>query len=398
MTSTGQPWAALDSWHMPIGTGQNINVVANQLNQSLSNIDEFLTEKRLAIVPSKTMAMGFTRKTVRTFPLLRVRNIGVEYVRAYKFLGIWFDDKLCWRNHIGSLVRSCYQGVNILRALSGLDWGSDPRTLLMFFRGYVRSRLDYACGLYSFCAKALLDQLDRIQNQCLRICIGVLSSTPLIVLHVETGVFPLEIRRAELARRYCVKCRASPPSAARPLVDRAASEFQQNPFWPAKGIPLLIQAWRDTETFRTIVDKRAIKKYLRPTIGRRYAPHKITEISSHLDLSPSVFTFRRLPGLASIYTAELYPIHRALRLTQFHEKRRVAIITDSMSAIDAITSQSTTVKANHWVVAIRTQIRDMETDGGAVVLCWVPNHQGILGNEEADVLAGRGHRREIIFC
>lgn len=130
----------------------------------------------------------------------------------------------------------------------------------------MRSRLDYASGLYSFCAKALLDQLDRIQNQCLSICIGVLRSTPLNVLHVETGVFPLEIRRAELARRYCVKCRASPPSAVRPLVVRAASEFQQNPFWPAKGIPLLIQAWRDTETFRTIVDKRAIKNIFAPPL------------------------------------------------------------------------------------------------------------------------------------
>ncbi|XP_017772603.1 PREDICTED: uncharacterized protein LOC108559768 [Nicrophorus vespilloides] len=212
-----------------VGAGIRTKRVCNEMNQTLANVEEFLWDKQLAVVPSKTKAMGFSRRRVRVWPNLSIRGGPVEFVQSHRFLGVLFDDRMSWSEHIGALVRSCYQGVNILRTLAGLDWGCDPKTMLTVYRGFVLSRLDYAFGLYSFCSRALLAQLNRIQNQCLRICLGVLRSTPINVLCVEDGVCPLSIRRSELTRRYMMRCRANLTSATGTRLAEAAIEFEENP-------------------------------------------------------------------------------------------------------------------------------------------------------------------------
>ncbi|XP_017776638.1 PREDICTED: RNA-directed DNA polymerase from mobile element jockey-like, partial [Nicrophorus vespilloides] len=236
-----------------VTTGKNINSLAIRMNASLGRLQEFLDFRNLSLVPDKTKCMLFSRKRRLLDPLIRIGSSIVRVVDSHRFLGIWMDDKLTWNKQVGSLGRSCMQGLNMMRAVSGRDWGGEPSTLLCFYRAFVLSRLDYACSIYSFCPGTSLAALDRIQNQALRICLGALKSTPINVLHSEMGIPPLRLRRMRLTAQYVIKCRAMGPTCVLPAIRQAADAFRSSPFWTSRGTPLLVQEWLGSEAVSTII-------------------------------------------------------------------------------------------------------------------------------------------------
>jgi len=85
---------------------------------------------------------------------------------------------------------------------------------------------------------------------------------------------------------------------------------------------------------------------------------------------------QKLPQNTSIYTAELF----AVKLALLYIRKRI-IFTDSLSALQSLESQ----KIHHPVVlSILTVIHYLHTNNFDVILCWIPSHVGILGNEKAD--------------
>ncbi|XP_039473360.1 uncharacterized protein LOC120441907 [Oreochromis aureus] len=73
--------------------------------------------------------MFFTRKRVNEEIKLKLYGIGLERVRKFKFLGLWFDERLTWGAHVQELVDKCKKVLNILRCLVGKDWGADKESL-----------------------------------------------------------------------------------------------------------------------------------------------------------------------------------------------------------------------------------------------------------------------------
>lgn len=47
----------------------------------------------------------------------------LERVKVFKFLGIYFDVKLIWTEHINKIVEKCQKVLNIMRCISGVEWG-----------------------------------------------------------------------------------------------------------------------------------------------------------------------------------------------------------------------------------------------------------------------------------
>lgn len=90
-----------------------------------------------------------------------------------------------------------------------------------------------------------------------------------------------------------------------------------------------------------------------------------------------------LPKLATIYTAELFAIEKALQTVK-HSNNHIIICTDSLSSLQSLKKLYTT---NHLVNSIRTSIFTMKNNDVDVQFLWVPSHSGIVGNEKADTAA-----------
>ena len=92
----------------------------------------------------------------------------------------------------------------------------------------------------------------------------------------------------------------------------------------------------------------------------------------------------RLPDAASIYTAELHAICVAMEYILGTDNDSFMICVDSMSCLQAIESLNVD---NPIILNILELYGTLKTKQKNIVLCWVPSHVGIRGNELADDFA-----------
>jgi ribonuclease HI len=93
-------------------------------------------------------------------------------------------------------------------------------------------------------------------------------------------------------------------------------------------------------------------------------------------------------SLSTIFSAEVMAILRCseLLLTKNLTRRRIHICSDSRAAIAALV-KTTTESSLIWECV---QVLEKLSKSNKATLMWIPRHQGILGNEEADRLAREG--------
>ena len=104
-------------------------------------------------------------------------------MKVIRFWGVWFDTKLTWSEHIHKM--KCKSILNVMRCLTGPEWGAGRAALKHIYSALIRSVLDYGCIAYGSAAKSSLKKLEVVQAQALRTCCGAFETTPLSALQVE---------------------------------------------------------------------------------------------------------------------------------------------------------------------------------------------------------------------
>ena len=76
-----------------------------KVNSDLSSAAEWLAENKLSLNVKKTKFMCFdtSRSTSSNFDI-SISNEKLEQVKSQKFLGVIFDDKLMWKDHINMII------------------------------------------------------------------------------------------------------------------------------------------------------------------------------------------------------------------------------------------------------------------------------------------------------
>ena len=93
-----------------------------------------------------------------------------------------------------------------------------------------------------------------------------------------------------------------------------------------------------------------------------------------------------LPKAASIFTAKACAILEAFHHTQNNNTQTFIIFTDFMSVIRAI--ENINSKTKHEIILNIQHIFTYLTNNNKdIIIAWVPSHQKIKGNEEADIAA-----------
>lgn len=96
----------------------------------------------------------------------------------------------------------------------------------------------------------------------------------------------------------------------------------------------------------------------------------------------------RIPKTTSIFTAELFAIYKALEWVSEQCERSshncIAILSDSLSALDAIQHRSST---HHLISKIFDVCLDLLKREINIAFIWIPGHEGVGFNRVADTLA-----------
>lgn len=108
--------------------------------------------------------------------------------------------------------------------------------------------------------------------------------------------------------------------------------------------------------------------------------------------SPRVKLSFPLGSYSSVFQAEVFAILACCQenLRRAYCDRHIYICSDSQAALKALDN----IRVDSKLVFECRQTLDMLAKRNCVKLVWVPGHQGILGNEEADSLAREGSDRE----
>ena len=168
----------------------------------LESLSTFLQQRDLEVSLGKCSTTLFSpwNKDFKQKPSIKINNTTLVVMKNPKILGVTFDNGLNWGAHISDASSKARNRFNILKALSGTNWGLHKETIVNSYKAFVRPVLNYACPVWDpFAADTHIEKLgpkhwvQRVQNFALRVATGGVNMTAIQHLHDECQV--LSVRR-----------------------------------------------------------------------------------------------------------------------------------------------------------------------------------------------------------
>ncbi|XP_058450900.1 uncharacterized protein LOC131430182 [Malaya genurostris] len=407
-----------------IAKGDTLELAEQNLNRFLNKLADRLKELDLHISPQKSAVVPFTSKRVDH---LRIKIGGqtVEIVNTHLYLGYKMDRTLRHRKHIEAVIRKASEKLNLLKLLAKGTEGANPETLIKVGNAIIRSRIEYGASSYGNAADTILNKLQVLQNNYIRIAMKYLRSTPVHVLLAESGQLPIKHRIEALTKKEMIRSMYHKTPLIRFISKTLSMEMPNGSFFSElaiKHMDVLYQvhpsdksvAWETRMKFFHNFD---LKDIVQPTIsendykktehsrlvwqklfeevnGTKYKDHKriYTDASKTprgtawaiYDEGDRSVIAENINNNYSIMNAELQAIAKAIEHAKMKNYGKTVVFTDSRSACKSLMN-NTSLFENFIVYNIYKDIKDMRR--GALKIQWIPSHTGIQGNEIADQAA-----------
>ena len=182
----------------------NITDSDNLLNRDLSKTNEWALQWKMSFNPDPTkqaQEIIFSRKTSqRNHPGLMFNNSIVNVTSIHKHLGMIFDSKLSFDEHLKSVLKKISKTVGLLRKFQGIL----PRTsLITIYKLFARPHLDYGDIIYDQTFNESFHQrIESIQYNAAIAITGAIRGTSSEKLYQELGLESLRSRR--WLRKLCL--------------------------------------------------------------------------------------------------------------------------------------------------------------------------------------------------
>ena len=174
---------------------KNYTIAQQRLQPYLEDVQTWTKANDLKLNASKTMTTLFTPDPAeyRDELSLQLDNTRLPTIRNPKILGLTFDPKLTFNEHIKTSKDKAEKTINILKALTSTHWGKNKETLTNTYKTVTRPILEYAGTIYApIISDKQLTALQVTQNQGLRIATGCTSDTNINHINDETKILPIE--------------------------------------------------------------------------------------------------------------------------------------------------------------------------------------------------------------
>ena len=173
----------------------NIEIAQNNLQPYLQNIHNWTIENNLTLNADKSTSTLFTPDPAEynTQLHLSINNTLIPTVKHPKVLGLTFDPKLTYAEHIKNTTTKASKTINILKTLTSTQWGKQKETITATYKAITRPILEYSSTIWSpITSNTNINKLQTIQNTALRIATGCTADTNIQHLHDETKILPLQ--------------------------------------------------------------------------------------------------------------------------------------------------------------------------------------------------------------
>ncbi|RKK75713.1 hypothetical protein BFJ68_g18084 [Fusarium oxysporum] len=204
-----------------------------------SSIDEMVrwsAANGVSFDPEKTEVMHFSRSKLRTSPAVRHGDVEKYPEPALRWLGIWLDSRLSFRVHVEKWASKAKSVAYHLRGLTNTIHGPLPSAVRSAVRacvepvllhgseawypGTTRPRWSQPTRNTPSSNQHLIQRMNKALHQSMRAILPVWKTTPITILHRESGIPPVD--QLLEARRLRSSARLKSLDEAHPLAKRTA--------------------------------------------------------------------------------------------------------------------------------------------------------------------------------
>ena len=391
----------------------NMCIIERQLQLCLNKLQQWATDNGFLFSKTKTLCMHICQKRgINLHPQLFLVKSPIPVVEETKFLGVIFDRKLSFIPHLKYVKKKALKALNILKFIGNTEWGADRMVMLRLYRSLIRSKLDYGCIVYGSARKSFLQMLDPIHNQGLRLCLGAYR-TSVESVYVDAHEPCLGARRAKLSLQYASKIKLLPKHHAHNAVfdNKYMKLFDARPntirtfglrikqFLTASKIELsdiletpsyfISPSWC-MKPPKIVLELVHLKKYrtdasiyqqLFMEIRDRYRDHipvytdgsrDGNDVARSTVFPSNTVISMRLTVSASVFTAEVWAIIKALEQIKISSASKYIVFTDSLSCLQALHHMKLEHPLIGMVIRKCVFLNIAKKD---IVFCWVPSHE-----------------------
>lgn len=150
--------------------GKDLVKMRKLMQKAINTVQKWARESGLSMSPHKTHAILFTTK-VKVPDIdttLKIGNQVIEYVDSTKCLGVTFDKKLTWNEHINNKMKQAKMYLHQIKTSIGCTWGTNPEKMLWIWTSVIRPAISYASYIWGTkLTKTQRSKLNKIQRDAL---------------------------------------------------------------------------------------------------------------------------------------------------------------------------------------------------------------------------------------
>jgi len=119
-------------------------------------------------------------------PEIKINDKQFTFNHYPTFLGVTYDRRLAFTEHIRRTCEKVRKRISILRAVAGTDWGFDKKILKTTYTSLCRSILEYGAPAWMpWTSKTDMETIEKVQLEAARVITGLTKSTPTEALLIE---------------------------------------------------------------------------------------------------------------------------------------------------------------------------------------------------------------------
>ena len=146
--------------------GNNLDDLIDLTNNELVKIDKWVCANKLSLNINKTAFSICSTKAVTDVRRVKIRNVEINLVNNFKFLGIIIDSNLSFSSHYQNI---CIKTSRSSSVLSKLAYYVPQPILRKLYQTMIYPHLNYGIEIWGNSYKTGIKRLQRIQNKCIKI-------------------------------------------------------------------------------------------------------------------------------------------------------------------------------------------------------------------------------------
>lgn len=222
--------------------------------------------------------MTFTNKTSLLDLNLKINNVVISRVKSHKHLGMFFNDKMTWEDHVNFISKKVSKKLGLLYKNKN---NFSRNTLIRLYKSMITPIIDYGSVIYDNVSKNIQNKLENLHRRVALVCCGAHPRTETKKLLAEVGWVTLKERRDMLKLVYFYKIfvMAYPSYLNTSLIDLSTNKSRRDTRSSIRGklnipfcrtvkyknsfFPSAIAKWNDLAVDLAKIDSLSkFKKYL----------------------------------------------------------------------------------------------------------------------------------------